>query len=91
MPLDAEDGEVLLPDMAGLAGRDSSLLGAIVSQPPGAPGVAVPGDDGLEVFCRRRERIQVKEAKEFRRTRSVRPWRIFPEDIAPRCGRASSS
>jgi len=47
-------------------------------------GVPIPGDAGLEVYCRDRERIQVKEAGEFERANAVRPWRIFPEEIAPR-------
>ena len=33
-----------------------------------APGVPAPGSPGLEVYCRLRERIQVKEAGEFHRT-----------------------
>jgi ribonuclease J len=49
-----------------------------------ASGVPVLGDKGLEVFCRKRERLQVKEAKEFGRTRSVQRSRIFPEGVAPR-------
>jgi ribonuclease J len=44
----------------------------------------VPGSPGLEVYCRLRERIRVKEAREFHRTESVYPIRVFPEDITPR-------
>jgi ribonuclease J len=49
--------------------------------------VPVPGDDGLAVYCRMRERVQVKEAREFHRTSWVRPWRIFPEEIASRAAK----
>jgi ribonuclease J len=52
-----------------------------------APGIPAPGSPGLEVYCRLRERIQVKEAGEFQRTKSVYPIRIFPEDIAPRASK----
>jgi hypothetical protein len=31
MPLDAEEGEIPLPDVSGLAGDDPSLLGVVVS------------------------------------------------------------
>src|SRR5512140_1982682 len=31
MPLDAEDGEIPLPDVPGLAGNDPSLLGVVIS------------------------------------------------------------
>lgn len=34
-------------------------------------GIPVPGDEGLEVYCRKRERLQVKDTMEFHRTRSV--------------------
>jgi ribonuclease J len=47
-------------------------------------GVPIPGSEGLEVYCRLRERLQVKEAEEFERTKAVRRWRIFPEEVAPR-------
>ena len=53
-----------------------------------APGVPAPGSPGLEVYCRRRERIQVKEAREFHRTNSVYPIRIFPRRLAPRASQA---
>lgn len=49
-----------------------------------APGVPVPGDERLEVFCRKRERLQVKDAAEFHRTRGIAPWRLFPEELVPR-------
>ena len=60
------------------------LYTATLARTARAPGVPVPGDEGLEVFCRLRELIQVKEAEEFERTNSIRPWRVFPEELAPR-------
>ncbi|MBI5543773.1 MAG: MBL fold metallo-hydrolase [Deltaproteobacteria bacterium] len=62
------------------------LYTATLAAAAGAPGVPVPEVDGLEVYCRRRERIQVKEAKEFGRVRRVHPHRVFPEELAARAG-----
>ncbi len=63
------------------------LYSADLARAARAPGVPAPGSPGLEVYCRRRERIQVKEAREFYRTNSVYPIRIFPEEIAPRANK----
>lgn len=73
-------------DAAREAGRALvvDLYTATLAKAAGGPGVPVPGSDGLEVYCRNRERIQVKEAEEFGRTQCVFPWRIFPEELAPR-------
>jgi ribonuclease J len=73
-------------DAAREAGRTLvvDLYTATLAKAARPPGVPVLGAEGLEVFCRKRERIQIKDAEEFGRTRAVRPWRIFPEDIAPR-------
>lgn len=60
------------------------LYTATLAMAAQAPGVPVPGDEHLQIYCRRRERIQVKDAEEFHRTRAVRRWRLFPEEIAPR-------
>lgn len=60
------------------------LYTATLASAARARGVPVPGDDGLEVYCRRRERIQVKQAGEFERVGAVRARRIFPEELAPR-------
>jgi ribonuclease J len=43
-----------------------------------------PGAPGLEVYCRKRERVQVKEAGEFQRTKSVAALRIYPEELVSR-------
>ncbi|MFT3914881.1 MAG: MBL fold metallo-hydrolase [Anaeromyxobacteraceae bacterium] len=51
-----------------------------------APGVPVPGDVGLQVYCRLRERIQVKAARAFERTSGVRGARVFPEELSRRAG-----
>jgi ribonuclease J len=73
-------------DAAREAGRTLvvDLYTATVARAARASGVPVPGDDGLEIYCRKRERLQVKDAEEFGRTKSVRPWRIFPQDLARR-------
>jgi len=73
-------------EAARAAGRTLvlDLYTATLTAAARAPGVPVPGDEGLEVFCRRRERIQVKEAGEFKRTNAIRQTRIFPEELAPR-------
>lgn len=60
------------------------LYTATLAKAARAPGVPMPGEEGLQVYCRQRERIQVKEAGEFRRTREVYRWRLFPEQIPPR-------
>jgi ribonuclease J len=75
-------------EAARAAGRTLvvDLYTATLAKAARGPGVPLPGDAGLEVFCRRREWIQVKEAEEFGRTRSVHSWRLFPEDLAPRAG-----
>ncbi len=60
------------------------LYTATLAQAVGAAGVPVPGDEGLAVYCRRRERLQVKEAKAFERVRAIHGARVFPEDLAAR-------
>jgi ribonuclease J len=62
------------------------LYTATLAAAAGAPGVPVPGSKGLEVYCRRRERVQVKEAGEFGRVRKVHPVRVFPENLGARAG-----
>lgn len=49
-----------------------------------APSLPRPGDAGLAVYCRRRERVQVKASGELHRARWARPWRLFPEELAAR-------
>ena len=75
-------------EAAQVAGRTLvvDLYTATLAAAAGAPGMPVPGSEGLEVYCRRRERIQVKDAGEFGRVRKVHPVRVFPEDLAPRAG-----
>ncbi len=60
------------------------LYTATLAQAAGAAGVPVPGDEGLAVYCRRRERHQVKEAQAFERVRAVHGVRVFPEELAAR-------
>lgn len=60
------------------------LYTATLAEAARAPGVPVPGDVGLEVICRRRERIKVKNTGEFGRTNALRGLRVFPEDLAVR-------
>lgn len=62
------------------------LYTATLADAARAPGVPVPGDEGLEVLCRLRERIQVKNAGAFERTERVRRVRLFREDLARRAG-----
>ncbi len=73
-----------LYEAARAAGRTLvlDLYSATLAQAAGLPGLPVPGAPGLAVYCRQRERIQVKEACEFQRTEAVKPWRLFPEDLA---------
>jgi ribonuclease J len=63
------------------------LYTATLAQTAETTSVPRPGGAGLAVYCRHRERIQVKESKEFHRTRWVQPWRIFPEEIASRAAK----
>jgi ribonuclease J len=69
-----EAGRVLVVD----------LYTATLANAAHAPGVPVLGSNGLEVFCRRRERIQVKDAGEFARTEEIRRVLVFPEELARR-------
>lgn len=62
------------------------LYTATLAQAAGAAGVPVPGDDGLAVYCRRRERLQVKESLAFGRVRAIHGARVFPEELAARAG-----
>jgi ribonuclease J len=80
------DGSRTMYEAAREAGRTLvvDLYSATLARVAARAGIPVPGDDGLEVYCRKRERLQVKDTKEFHRTRSVHPWRVFPEDLAPR-------
>lgn len=60
------------------------LYTATLARAAGAAGIPALPEDGLEVYCRNRERILVKNAEEFWRARSVHSWRIFPEKLVPR-------
>jgi len=60
------------------------LYGASVAEATGNENIPQVGFDGLLVYVPNRQRIQVKEAGEFHRTNSVRPVRIFPEELAAR-------
>jgi ribonuclease J len=42
------------------------------------------GAEGLAVYSRQRERIQVKETGEFERVRAIHRWRVFPEELPSR-------
>jgi ribonuclease J len=63
------------------------LYAATLAKAAASPELPVPGTDGLAVYCRRRERIQVKEARSFGRVASIHDWRIFPEELAARASR----
>lgn len=73
-------------EAARAAGRTLvvDLYTATLAEAARAPGVPIPGDKGLEVLCRLRERIQVKGAGEFHRMDGVRRVRVFPEDLPRR-------
>jgi ribonuclease J len=45
------------------------------------------GFDSLLVYVPLRQRIQVKESREFGRVSEIRPVRIFPEELAARAGK----
>jgi len=62
------------------------LYTATLARAAGVPGLPVPGADGLAVYCRRRERLQVKEAQAFERVRAVHGVRVFPEELVARAG-----
>ncbi len=62
------------------------LYTATLARASGRSDLPLPGDEGLAVYCRRRERIQVREAAAFERTREVFARRLFPEDLVPRAG-----
>jgi ribonuclease J len=71
---------------AGDAGRTLvvDLYQATMAELTGDPAIPVPGSEGLAVYCRQRERVQVKEARQFERVERIRKWRIFAEQIAAR-------
>jgi ribonuclease J len=57
------------------------LYTAAVVQAIGRPTLPQPGFPALGVFIPRRQRVRVKESGEFDRTRDVRPFRVFPEQL----------
>jgi ribonuclease J len=73
-------------EAARVAGRKLvvDLYTATLAQAAASADVPKPGDEGLSVYCRRRERIQVKEAGEFSRVNAIHDVRIFPENLAQR-------
>lgn len=75
-----------LHEAALAAGRTLvvDLYTATLARAAALPGVPVPGSPGLEVYCRVRERLQVRDAAEFDRTMSVKRHRVYPEELAPR-------
>jgi ribonuclease J len=60
------------------------LYGASIASATGNPRIPQAGFERLLVYVPLRQRIQVKEAKEFHRTSAIRPVRIFPEELAGR-------
>lgn len=62
------------------------LYTATLARAAGVPGLPALGAEGLEVYCRRRERLQVKEAQAFERVRAVHGVRVSPEELAARAG-----
>lgn len=41
-----------------------------------------PGFDALRVYVPRRQRVLVKQGEEFWRTHEIKPYRVFPEELA---------
>jgi ribonuclease J len=63
------------------------LYTATVVQAIGRPTLPHPGFPGLGVYIPRRQRVRVKESREFHRTRELRPYRVFPEELIEDPGR----
>jgi ribonuclease J len=65
------------------AGRElvTDLYGATVAAATRAS-IPQPGFEALRVYVPRRQRLLVKETEEFWRTEQIRPFRVFPEELA---------
>jgi len=70
------------------SGRETviDLYGATVAAAV-RPTIPQPGYDGLHVYVPNRQRVAVKRAGEFWRTRAVAGVRVFPEELAAEPGR----
>lgn len=62
------------------------LYGATVAAST-RPSIPQPGFEGLRVYVPNRQRVRVKQSKEFWRTKQVAPVRVFPEELAADPGR----
>lgn len=69
-------------------GRDTvvDLYGATVAAAT-RPTIPQPGFNGLRVYVPRNQRVAVKRSGEFDRVESIRPHRVFPEELAAAPGR----
>jgi ribonuclease J len=70
------------------AGRELvvDLYGASVAA-AARPTIPQPGFPNLRVYVPNRQRVRVKTTGEFGRTESIRPVRVFPEELAADPGR----
>ena len=66
------------------AGRELvlDLYAASVATATGRSTIPQPGFDGVKVYVPQRQRVLVKESREFDRAERIRPWRIYEEDLA---------
>jgi ribonuclease J len=89
LPLDAEPGEAALPDVAGLDGRDPSLLGVIVSHPhPDHYGLLPQINPGVPIFIGKAAEQILREAAFFTGGPSLPPAahhlvHLTPLDVGP--------
>ena len=60
------------------------LYAASIAAATRNPNIPKAGFDQLLVYVPLRQRVQVKESREFERTNAIRPMRIFPEELAAR-------
>jgi ribonuclease J len=63
------------------------LYAASIAAATGNPNIPKAGFDQLLVYVPLRQRVQVKESREFERVSEIRPVRIYPEDLAERSSR----
>lgn len=59
------------------------LYTATIAKATGRSSIPQPGFDRLKVFVPQNQRVRVKRVGEFDRVNAIKPWRVFPEELAP--------
>jgi len=58
------------------------LYTATIAQATGRSSIPQPGFDRLKVFVPYYQKLRVKRAEDFERVNAIKPWRVFPEELA---------